>query len=52
MIVIKCKAKDCLHYSKGWCSVDGQVDINKNGECLDYSPLTKQEEIEILGKTK
>jgi hypothetical protein len=47
-VFIDCSAKDCLHHckDKNTCGVSHYTWINiaKNGMCLDYSPLTKEEE--------
>lgn len=49
MTIIKCALVRCLHNYKKFCNVDGQIDINRNGECVDYSPLTDEEYEEITG---
>ncbi|MDX9695819.1 MAG: hypothetical protein RBT49_08515 [Bacteroidales bacterium] len=48
-MIIKCAALDCLHNSNGKCAVtdETQIDVDSNGCCLDYSPLTEEELKEI-----
>jgi hypothetical protein len=54
---IKCDAVDCLYNRESWCTVNGQVDMVKRlgdlgdyVECLDYTPLTPDEFLQIFGK--
>lgn len=44
-MIIVCAALCRIHNSNGKCGVteETQIDINCDGECLDYSPLTEEE---------
>lgn len=54
MPVIKCDSLLCLHNDQGRCGVtaDTQIDIDKNGLCVDNSPVTKDEFLQIAGRER
>ena len=49
---INCSAVLCIHNSKKKCDVVGEIDVDKNGKCIDYSPVTDEEYNLITGRKR
>ena len=51
---IKCESCDCTHNCEGDCGVAeiGFIDVDCEGNCVDYAPLTNEEYWEIFGKLR
>jgi len=50
MPTIKCEALACLYNLEGYCSAHDQIDIARDGRCLDHTPLTDEEYETINGR--
>jgi len=51
---IKCQAVKCLHNYDDFCDVtnDCQIDIDSNGNCIDYSEVNDEEYLLCTGRNR
>jgi hypothetical protein len=54
MPIIRCESLDCLHNYDHKCAVTSNtiIDIDKNGVCVDNSPVTDVEYKNITGELR
>ena len=55
-VYIECNATTCIHYSPedATCGVteDTFIDVSRDGNCVDFAPVTKKERKIIMGGNK
>jgi hypothetical protein len=54
MPIIRCAALTCIHNHLGECGVSDItiIDVNSEGVCIDYSPVTDDEFKNITGRER